>query len=155
MCKTLSLKYPKDGRVWIEKLLRSILRKKDMGLYSSLFRDFFIKNFKVSNSEKVKFYYTLYKDSKPDSSRAKVAARSVVALGKLGVEGRALRYYSEFLYKDFSPSLSKLKKLKLLGGQVQKLQVSMQQIAQSLAQLDQLSAAVLKPGDPYWGVRCL
>ena len=147
-CLSFARKYSKVGRYLLSKLLNSYYFSGEKEKYYNLATKHYMKFSNVSINEKITIYKRIYNLFNINSTNGFQAKQKILSLGKSSsVSGEALRYVTEFLLEDINSS--EKHDMKLKGGGVQALQISMQELSQALESLEKKYSKVISYQEVY------
>ncbi len=157
-CLNFVSKYPNSGPDVVFSLMQLAKRKKNLNQLSQLVFKEYTSRFKISANEKIVAYYMVYDLSQGKGGNGDLAFRGMMKEFKSNpkaVSGEALRYIGEIQFKAIGDPVSPYRNVRLKGGTVDNLLVSIQSLGAALEKLKSQYASVLESGDPYWGVAAL
>lgn len=153
-CKYFASKYPDGGSEAIKRLIDNSFFKKDFKKMESLITDSYIGKFNLSMGEKIESYYLIYNNFPKNSNHSKEAAKQILRLERYAkkISGTPLRFLAEVRFASLQSSVVRNSRLKLSGGDVNRLQSSLERKFNSLVNLENQFGKLFTIGDAYWAV---
>ena len=152
-CVTFARRYPAGGVLALENLITALWRQQSFSSMSRVILGEYIGKFRLTGNQEILAYYKIYRASGGRGSQANRAMQGIINAARKGpVEGEALRYLGEIAFKDVQPLQARFSKLRLQGGDVNRLQSSIETIFGALVQLEQAYGQVFSSRDAFWGV---
>lgn len=153
-CTNFSKRYPAGGAFAIEKLIDSLWKSRQYSTMTKVIFSNYIQKFKLTANQKILAYYKVYKAYNAKGSQAQKALQGInrTARGGRGISGEALRYIGEIAFLGVQGLQKQFSRYRLQGGNVDKLQASIEMITGKLNQLEQAYGSVFSTQDSYWGI---
>ena len=153
-CTAFSKRFPAGGALVLEKLIDSLWKSRQYSTMTKVIFSNYINGFKLSANQKILAYYKVYKAYNAKGPQAQKALQGLTRTAQSGggISGEALRYIGEIAFQGVQGLQGQFSRYRLQGGNVDKLQSSIEQITAKLTQLEQAYGAVFSTQDSYWGV---
>lgn len=149
-CKSFVTKYPQVGVAIVERLVNIGWIAKNYSWMTTLIKWTYMK-MPINQNQKILAQYKIYQTASSDEEKRQ-ARQNILQIGVNGTSGEATRYVAEMNFQKGEAQYAKQMDLKLSGGSVEKLQQSIQTIAEGLTALENAYGPTLATQDSYWGV---
>ena len=152
-CMAFVKRHPQESKDVVNRLVISAQRAKRYTEMRSLISDTYMR-LPLSPNERIIAYNRIYTTS---GQKGSAGSAMIGEFKKAGgnVSGEALRYVGQILFASANVGMPSYAKLKLAGGDQNRLQASIVKKKQALDKLENGYADVATTGDSYWGVAAL
>jgi TolA-binding protein len=152
-CKRLEA-YSKDAYIGsLDSLILSLYAMKRYDLMNKVIVQY-LKYPGLSPNQKIAATYKRYVASGKRGTRANNYANQILGMynqSQTQVSGNSLRYVTEIIFRKVNPVIGKFLKIRLAGGDVGKMQASIEKKSVALNEIEQQYSQVTATKDAYWG----
>ena len=152
-CVDFAQRFPEGGKPAIERLIHNMWRRGQYNSMNQLMQRHYLSKYRLTNSERVVAHHKQLKGFGARSRIGKNATRQILALAKPGaLTGEALRHAGAIHFERAKPAVARALSGKLRGGDVGKLQSSIQALTNAVNGVEKAMAPLFAVQDSFWAV---
>ena len=150
-CALLAMVDVKNYKIIMQRLINTLSLERNYSTLTSLIKNYYLGRVPLTHNEKIIALYHLHRATR---GRGPYGGQIMATFQKSGgaVSGEALKYVGEVVFNSVDGVLPRFQKIKLRGGTVDAMQVSIKNKYNALNSLEAQYDRVIATRDSYWGV---